>query len=152
ALGALPGETALDGQSDFFISTSEQKALGIFSGNPSDADGTIGMGTGFDGDTLIGGALHEITHAMGRIPGNSVLSLFRYLSDGTHDFDGGPTPQASSYFSIDGGTTVLANFGTDSDPSDWLNDPLVPNDPFGEFVDGPSLSTVDLAVMDVLGF
>src|SRR5437762_3539166 len=112
------------------------------------------MGTNFIGSVLIGGALHELTHAMGRVPGASGLSLFRYTSQGNHLFAGG-TPAAASYFSIDGGVTKLADFGVSSDPSDFLNSPasnLTPNDPFDEGIAGSTLTSVDLTMMDVLGF
>src|SRR5205085_22334 len=42
-----------------------------------------------------------------------------------------------------------------SDPSDFLNSPasnLTPNDPFDESIAGSTLTSVDLTLMDVLGF
>jgi hypothetical protein len=152
SVNALPTTTTLNGVSDFVIGSAEAKALGVLSGTDSSIDGFIGMGTNFTGSTLIGGALHEITHAMGRIPGDTALSLFRYTSSGSHDFGGGP-PAAASYFSIDGGVTKLADFGVSSDPSDFLNSsPLTPNDPFDETIAGSTLTSQDLTMMDVLGF
>ena len=154
AVNALPGGASLGGVSNFAIGTAEAKALGALAGTDPAIDGYVGMGTGFTGSTLIGGALHEITHAMGRVPGDTALALVRYTSPGTHDFTGS-TPAAASYFSIDGGATTLANFGVNSDPSDFLNSPastLTPNDPFDETIAGSALTSVDLAMMDVLGF
>ncbi len=152
SVNALPNTTSLNGTTNFFISSSEAKAFGLISGTGSTIDGFVGMGTQFTGTTLLGGALHEITHAMGRIPGTSVLSLVRYDSVGNHDFTGG-TPAASTYFSIDGGNTKLADFGRNSDTSDFLNSgPLTPNDPFDETIAGSTLTSVDLTMMDVLGF
>jgi Ca2+-binding RTX toxin-like protein len=112
------------------------------------------MGANFTGSVLVGGALHELTHAMGRVPGASGLSLVRYTSQGNHLFTNG-TPAAASYFSIDGGVTKLADFGVSSDPSDFLNSPssnLTPNDPFDETIAGSTLTSADLIMMDVLGF
>ena len=122
SVNALPNTTTLNGQSSFVIGTAEARALGALPANNGTVDGLVGMGTNFTGSVLIGGALHELTHAMGRVPGASGLSLFRYTSQGNHLFAGG-TPAAASYFSIDGGVTKLADFGVSSDPSDFLNLP-----------------------------
>src|SRR5438552_586632 len=154
SVNALPNTTTLNGQSSFVIGTAEARALGALPANNGTVDGLVGMGTNFTGSVLIGGALHELTHAMGRVPGASGLSLFRYTSQGNHLFAGG-TPAAASYFSIDGGVTKLADFGVSSDPSDFLNSPasnLTPNDPFDEGIAGSTLTSVDLTMMDVLGF
>src|SRR5438874_5601753 len=154
SVNALPNTTTLNGQSSFVIGTAEARALGALAANNGTVDGLVGMGTNFTGSVLIGGALHELTHAMGRVPGASGLSLVRYTSQGNHLFTGG-TPAAASYFSIDGGVTKLADFGVSSDPSDFLNSPasnLTPNDPFDESIAGSTLTSVDLTLMDVLGF
>src|SRR5438477_577975 len=154
SVNALPNTTTLNGQSSFVIGTAEARALGALAANSGTVDGHVGMGTNFTGSVLIGGALHELTHAMGRVPGASGLSLFRYTSQGNHLFAGG-TPAAASYFSIDGGVTKLADFGVSSDPSDFLNSPasnLTPNDPFDEGIAGSTLTSVDRTMMDVLGF
>ena len=152
SVNALPNTTTLNGVSNLVIASAEAKALGVLSPNNTALDGSVGMGTNFTGDVLIGGALHEITHAMGRIVGNSALSLFRYTSVGKHDFSFN-IPAAASYFSIDGGVTKLADFGVSSDPSDFLNSsPLTPQDPFDETISGSTLTSVDLTMMDVLGF
>jgi hypothetical protein len=154
SVNALPNTTTLNGQSSFIIGTAEARALGALAANSGTVDGLVGMGTNFTGGVLVGGALHELTHAMGRVPGASGLSLVRYTSQGNHLFTGG-TPAAASYFSIDGGVTKLADFGVSSDPSDFLNSPasnLTPNDPFDETIAGSTLTSVDLTMMDVLGF
>jgi len=154
SVNALPNTTTLNGQSSFVIGTAEARALGALAANSGTVDGLVGMGTNFTGGVLIGGALHELTHAMGRVPGASGLSLVRYTSQGNHLFTGG-APAAASYFSIDGGVTKLADFGVSSDPSDFLNSPasnLTPNDPFDETIAGSTLTSVDLTMMDVLGF
>jgi Ca2+-binding RTX toxin-like protein len=65
-------------------------------------------------------------------------------------------PAPAAYFSIDGGVTKLADFGRSSDPSDFLNSGVQgPNDPFNEYYTGStsqSLTNVDLAMLDALGF
>ncbi|MCI4679676.1 NF038122 family metalloprotease [Rhodoblastus acidophilus] len=180
SVASLPSNTsttdgALLAGTNFTIGTAEAKALGVINANSNIIDGQIGMGSGFTGDTLIAGALHEITHAMGRIAGYA-LDLFRYSAPGSHVIgSGGSTsnPAPASYFSIDGGNTDLADFGRTSDPGDFLNasgqgpagevssSTLTPNDPFNEVVGIPPgastdpsqfLTSVDLTVLDVLGF
>src|SRR3954447_15629003 len=89
SVNALPNTTTLNGQSSFVIGTAEARALGALAANNGTVDGLVGLGTNFTGSVLIGGALHELTHAMGRVPGASDLSLFRYTSQGNHLFAGG---------------------------------------------------------------
>jgi hypothetical protein len=103
-----------------------------------DIDGWVGIGTTFTpGPERVAALLHEIGHAMGRVPFNlgpnvSELDLMRFVSAGNRLFDGRiPNPQANppvgpvpaAYFSLDGGVTKLADWGRASDPSDFLNPP-----------------------------
>ena len=84
-----------------------------------------------------------------------IFDLFRFTSPGARLFAGGNTAPAA-YFSVDGGNTKLADFGQNSDPSDFLNSGVQgPNDPFNEFYGGStlqSLTTADKQLMDALGF
>jgi uncharacterized protein DUF4214 len=154
SVAALPITTSLQGRSSFTIGTAQAKALGVISANATAVDGQIGIGRNFTGSVLIAGALHEFTHAMGRINGFG-LDLFRYSSPGNHVF-GFAIPAPRAYFSADGGVSDLADFGINSDPGDFLNPPassLSPNDPFNEIVGTTAVLTpLDLRVMDVLGF
>ena len=112
------------------------------------------MGTTFTGNVLIAAALHELTHAMGRIAGDS-LDLFRFNEDGSGgNVFGSAIPANPAFFSIDGGATDLADFGINSDPGDFLNGGVQGTDPFNEFVNSSSatLTQTDLQIMDVLGF
>jgi hypothetical protein len=115
----------------------------------------IGIGSSVPTTDLVGVALHELTHALGREPTSGAFDLGRYTSPGTHLFSNG-TPAPASYFSIDGGVTKLADYGQTSDPSDFLNSGVQgPNDSFNEFYSGSTsqtLSTVDLQQLDALGF
>lgn len=154
ALNALPTGSSIGGQSSFIIGTAQQKALGLISATDAAVDGTIGMNSSFGtGDVLFAGALHEITHAMGRIAGTT-LDIYRFNEDGTnnHVFGSAVPAPADAYFSIDGGTTELADFGKTSDPGDFLNGGVQGTDPFNETVGGRGLTAVDLEIMDVLGF
>src|SRR5450755_4020349 len=70
-------------------------------------------------------------------------------------FTGGASAPAA-YFSLDGGTTKLADYGRTSDSSDFLNSGVQgSSDPFDEFYSGgtiQSLSAADKQQLDALGF
>jgi hypothetical protein len=153
SVNSLPMGMSLEGQGSFVIGTAQARALGVATN--ATQDGFIGMGTGFTGNDLFAGALHEITHAMGRIAGDS-LDLFRWNEDqsnGLHHVFGMAIPATAAFFSIDGGTTKLADFGIKSDPGDFLKGGVQGTDPFNENVSGSfGLTAVDLRLMDVLGF
>ena len=147
------------GTHDWAISSAEFRVF-----DPADfpttpwIDGAIGFSTAWTSDWL-GAALHEFTHALGRVsdagfdssPGNpddpTVLDLFRYGSAGHLKLSHG-----AAYFSIDGGATKLADFGVQSDPGDFLNNGLTHHDPFDEFISGDAWTALDSTTMDVLGF
>jgi VCBS repeat-containing protein len=152
SINALPTGSSIDGQSSFLIGTAQGKALGITNATDATIDGQIGMGTGFTGNVLFAGALHEITHAMGRIAGTS-LDLFRFNeADSSHHVFGGAVPATAAFFSINGGSIKLADFGITSDPGDFLNGGVQGSDPLNETVGGRGLTITDLIIMDVLGF
>src|ERR1700724_442079 len=71
-------------------------------------------------------------------------------------WDANPAPAPAAYFSIDGGVTKLADYGQNSDPSDFLNSGVQGStDPFNEFYSGSTsqvLSTVDKQLLDAIGF
>jgi hypothetical protein len=160
SVNSLPNAATLQGQSNFIIGSAEAKAMGVLSANATGLDGAVGMGSNFLGNVLISGALHEISHAMGRIAGGSggglALDLFRFSSAGTRLFGQGSPPAQAAFFSIDGGNTKLADFGQNSDPGDFLNPPasnLTPNDPFNENVGNlGNLTALDIRELDVIGF
>ncbi len=155
AVNDLPATSSLNGQTNFFVASSEAKAFGQISASATAIDGYTGFGSGIASDAIVGVALHEFTHAMGRVPGQDVFSLFRYTSAGNHSFSNS-IPAPATYFSVDGGKTVLADFGKSSDPSDFLNNSLTVNDPFDEFYTPgstlQSLTSLDQTMLDMLGF
>ena len=150
----LPSTSSLNGVSNFYVPSAEAKALGLLSPNNSAIDGAVGIGTQIPNNLLVGVALHELTHAMGREP-LGTFDLFRYTSPGNHLFSSGDTA-VPAYFSIDGGNTKLADFGRMSDPSDFLNTGVQgPNDPFDEFYTTDTiqnLTTIDKELLDAMGF
>jgi len=153
AIAALPGTINPNGNGNVAVWRSQEKALGMIAGNDAGLDGRIGFSTNFPSSTWVGAALHEITHAMGRTSGYSpygIEDLMRYSAPGVHAFSGG----TSQYFSIDNGTTRIANFSNSSDYGDWASDSLTVNDPYNAFIStgANSLTAADLRVMDAIGF
>jgi hypothetical protein len=164
---ALPTGSTIQGQSTVAVFNSQLKLFGINQGvtGPNDTtsdDGEATFATDIPSDDLIGVALHEISHALGRVPYGApsatqpdIFDLFRFTQAGTRLFTSG-IPAASAYFSIDGGNSKLADFGQNSDPSDFLNSGVQgASDPFNEFYDAgtsQTLSGVDLEMLDALGF
>ena len=154
-VSSLPSTLSLNGVSSFFIPSAVAKAVGLLSPTASTVDGAVGMGTQIPTNLLIGAALHELSHAMGREPGVGPFDLFRYSSPGNHLFTSGSTA-VPAYFSIDGGNTKLADFGQSSDASDFLTTGVQgSNDPFDEFYNShtiQNLTIVDKELLDALGF
>jgi hypothetical protein len=151
----------------FLISLAQEKALGLVAANGTETDGYVGFSSStawnFDPNNqavageydFIGDALHELTHALGRINGLNpgwpltVMDLFQYSSAGTLQTHTGE----ASYFSIDGGVTNLGDFSSTSDLADWSS--TVPNDSLDAFsATGTTLamSATDITLMNVLGF
>ena len=173
AVANLPATDPTGGGS-FIVSTAEAKALGLSSGTGS--DGTITLGTGnpytFDpnnravpGDyDFIGVAEHEISEVMGRIgilgstlgTGQALydpLDLFGYTGPGALDIK---PNQASVYFSINGGHTLLKLYNNGSnggDNKDWGSG-FSPDsyDAFATLGAKEDISAVDKIEMDVIGY
>src|SRR5450755_1236787 len=135
---ALPGGSSIQGQTNVAVWNAQLKLWGILGANDTSTDdGSATFATDINSNLLVGVALHELTHAMGRVPYGppygsqpDVFDLFRFTGPGTQLINGGNTAPAA-YFSVDGGNTKLADFGQNSDPSDFLNAPgsnLTPND------------------------
>ena len=135
------------------------KLFGLLSANDTTTDdGSATFATDISSSLLVGVALHELTHALGRVPYGpqpDIFDFYRFTSPGTLLFSDS-IPASAAYFSVDGGNTKLADFGQNSDPSDFLNSGVQGgNDPFDEFYSGStlqSLTTVDKEQLDALGF
>jgi hypothetical protein len=108
---ALPNTSTIQGQSTVAVWNTQLKLWGLAS--TSALDGGANFATDISSSALFGVALHELTHAFGRVP-------FRFTAPGQMLFSSA-IPAAQAYFSIDGGVTNLAYYGTKSDPSDFYN-------------------------------
>jgi hypothetical protein len=159
ALASLPASSAAfpGGANSFFVSSAQEKALGEFTGSATAIDGAIGFNTidasEFYLPYLETAALVEIGHALGWLTdyytaAPTILDLFRYASAGNYEWTGGQP----AYFSIDGGTTDLANFSTVFDYTLFTN---TSNDPFNLGLAGAplqALTSLDLEVLNAIGF
>jgi hypothetical protein len=160
---ALPSGGSVQGQSSVAVWNAQLKLWGLVGANDTTTDdGSATFTTDINPSLLVGVALHELTHALGRVPygppyasSPDIFDLFRFTSPGTQLITGGNTA-TPAYFSIDGGHTKLADFGQTSDASDFLNGGVQgPNDPFNEYYSGntsQSLTAVDKQILDALGF
>jgi hypothetical protein len=109
----------------YFIAPALEKAWGLLPADGSELDGSIGFNSAlswtFDPNNravpnardCIGVALHELTHALGRVAGLqqngpnyfAPQDLFHYTAPGSLQLSEGST---AGYFSIDGGITNLS--------------------------------------------
>src|ERR1700754_3077312 len=156
---ALTAGSSIQGQSSVVVWNAQLKLWGLMAANDTTTDdGAANFATDINPNLLVGVALHELTHAMGRVPYGpqpDIFDLFRFTAAGTRLFQGGATAPAA-YFSLDGGNTKVADYGRTSDASDFLNSGVQgPNDPFNEFYTGSTtqqLTAVDLKQLVALGF
>ena len=152
----LPAGTSLNGRTNFCVSSSVGACFGLFT---QEVDGFVAIGTGFTpGAERVSAFLHELGHAMGRVPENiggafSALDLVRFVSQGNRLFDGSNPNDTFAYFSLDGGATQIAQWGQNSDVSDFRNGFPFANDPFNENVGNlGQLTNADILVTEALGF
>jgi hypothetical protein len=159
---ALPTGPLFKGQSNVAVWSAQLKLFGFLSATNTAVDGTANFAADINQNLLLGVALHELTHALGRVPYGApsasepdIFDFYRFTSPGNPLIQGGAIAPAA-YFSLDGGNTKLADFGQTSDSSDFLNSGVQgPNDPFNEFYTGStlqSLTTADKQLLDALGF
>src|ERR1700736_697210 len=171
--GSLPSADPIGSTHLYLVSRAEAKALSLIP-NDFTNDGTFTFGGGFSYTydpanravpgkfDFIGGAMHEFSEIMGRIPlmgqnltgspNYMLFDLFHYTGAGVRGLNNG----AGRFFSIDNGTTLLKAFnfrnGNGSDPQDWASGT---NDCFNAFASSSvenDLTPVDLRVMDVIGY
>jgi hypothetical protein len=156
---ALAAGSSIQGQSSVAVWNAQLKLWGLMGANDTTTDdGSATFATDINPNLLVGVALHELTHAMGRIPYGpqpDIFDLFRFTGAGTRLFQGSATAPAA-YFSLDGGNSKVADYGRTSDASDFLNSGVQgSNDPFNEFYNGGTsqkLTATDLKQLNALGF
>jgi len=150
-----------------YVSSAQQKALGLIPANSPTIDGAIGFSASAtvhwdfnQADGISPGAYdfmataeHEITHALGRVLGlpefqvPDLLDFFDYSSPGHFALS------LPGYFSIDGGKTLLNHFSTSGDFADWNGTLGVDaNNATGTPNQVNQFTSADLTEMDVLGF
>ena len=161
----LPATSSIQGQSQVDVYNTQAKLWGLLgANNTTTADGATIFSADIPLQQITGIALHELIHALGRAPvfGSgakepNVFDLFRFTSPGVRLFQssGIVTSAPAAYFSVDGGFTREADYGTSS-PSDYLDTGVQgSDDAFNEFYNTRTkqfLSAVDVLQLNVLGF
>ncbi len=159
SFNALPAGSSIQGQSSVAVWNAQLKLWGLLGANDTTTDdGSATFATDIDPNLLVGVALHELTHAMGRVPYGpepDIFDFYRFTSSGGRLFTDN-IPANAAYFSLDGGNTKIADYGQSSDPSDFLNSGVQgANDAFDEYYGGGTLqqlTSIDLKQLDALGF
>ncbi len=158
----MPTGSTIQGQSQVAVWNAQLKLFGLISPTNTAADGNASFATDINSSLLVGVALHELTHAIGRVPYGQpdgpqpdIFDFYRFTNPGTLLITDN-MPASSAYFSLNGGATKIADFGVSSDPSDFLNSGVQGgNDPFNEFYSSSTLQTltpIDKEMLDALGF
>src|SRR5258708_10499060 len=91
-VNSLPTTPTVNGVSGFYVPSAIEKALGIISPTSSTLDGAVGIGAQIPTADLVGVALHEFTHAIGRETATGTFDLSRYTSPATPLFSTPSTP------------------------------------------------------------
>lgn len=160
-VNALPAGANLQGTSSFSYSNALGKLIGAIP--PTQhliEDGYTGVGTSFPSAQWTGALMHEMTEILGRATGYAPVLFTRFTAAGTWLLTNSPT---MSYFSVDGGTTKLADFSTSGDAGDFLaggtgvQDVAISpaTDPFDATVSGTQLNTlsaVDVKALRIMGY
>lgn len=189
SLGPAPGVNTpnpVNGTPNIFVSSAEARNLGFnvpgsLTVNNLDFDSEIHLNTSITSPPNgLGGnyglesvAQHEIDEALGIggigsflgktagfATGVGDLDLYRYSAAGVRSYVTTDTTNPLSYFSIDGGTTVLSYFNQTSgaDYGDWLSDPIPSGfspqvqDAFGEPGTDPALGPNELIALNAIGY
>jgi hypothetical protein len=163
---SLPSGPSLQGYAAVDVWGAELKTLGFVSATSTVDDGQAGFATDISNSEMVGAALHELTHAMGRTPDADldIMEMYRFSAVDDRLVQGftSGVNASPSYFSVDGGVTKLADYGQNSDPGDFANpnfgtphSNLSPDDSFNQYYGSSThqyLTALDLTQLDVLGF
>ena len=177
AYASLPTTSPLSGGT-LWLSTAQEKGLGLASANDPSVDGFVGFSSIYPFSYsptatpasnqyyFVGVVEHEISEVMGRASflgdaiGNttsySLMDLFRYSAPGVRDLTAiPPAPYNGAYFSVNNGTTNLDNWNTNpnGDLGDWARtagaDAYLAFNPSGQL---NIVTPTDLTLMNVLGY
>src|SRR5581483_685229 len=117
SFSALPVGATIQGQSQVAVWNAQLKLFGLVSPNSTTTDdGSATFATDINPNLLVGVALHELTHALGRVPFGpepDIFDFYRFTSPGARLFTNN-IPANVAYFSVDGGNTKLADYGQNS--------------------------------------
>ena len=162
----LPATDPTQGAGYWVASQAQARVLGIPDVYATGYDGSVGFsnsvawnynasaGMNASQYDFVATALHELTHALGRISNTAYgtytsLNLYTYSAPGVLQLGSNPP----AYFSVDGGNTNLNSFDMSSggDPADWSS---TQTDSFGPGVQGiaAQMSATDWLVMESLGY
>src|SRR5229473_6985376 len=92
---ALPPVSLIQGQSQVAVWNAQLKSLGLLGATAGTDDGEATFATDINQNLLVGVALHELTHALGRVPYGTpadpsgrpdIFDLFRFTSPGVRLF------------------------------------------------------------------
>jgi VCBS repeat-containing protein len=172
AYSTLPGSTPLGGGT-LWVTTADEKALGLLAGSNSAIDGYVGISSTYpfsysasatpaSNQYYFDGVLaHEFSEVLGRSSmlgegfqgtnSYTIMDLFRYSAPGSRQLGtGGP-----AYFSINNGTTNLDSWNTNSngDLGDWAGsagaDAFLAFSPSGQI---NAITPTDVTLLNVLGW
>ena len=98
--------SSIQGQSSVAVWNAQLKLWGVLGANDTTTDdGSATFATDINSGLLVGVALHELTHAMGRVPYGSpysaspdIFDFYRFSSPGVRVFNGASTA-SPAYFS-----------------------------------------------------
>jgi hypothetical protein len=190
SLGPAPGPATpnpVNGTPNVIITSAEGRNLGFATpgfvavGPVTDYDSEISLNTSITSppNTLAGFfglesvAEHETDESLGIGGSGSTigdtgffatgvgdLDLYRYTSLGVRSYSTVQTTNPFSYFSIDGGATVLSYFNQTSgaDYADWLSNPIPAGfnpqvqDAFGEPSTNPTLGVNEITAFNAIGY
>lgn len=156
-LNALPTGSTIQGQSSVAVWNAQLKLWGLVGANDTTTDdGTATFATDIDPNLLVGVALHELTHAMGRVPMGpsrtfSISTASRARASGCSPTTSPRAPPIFPWMAA-----IPSDYGQNSDPSDFLNSGVQgATDPFNEYYSSGTLqqlTAIDLKQLDTLGF